>query len=556
VKAQLRLGVMLDHMVVASWIYSILEPLINGQGPKLVLIILNDNGAEVETPAFPRTLTSVSQKVFDAYVNVDRKLFTRGLGPDAFSPKDALGLLDRIPRMRVRPIQNGFVDQFSESDLDLIRSTELDVILRFGFRILDRDILKAARNGIWSFHHGDNVFYRGEPNLFWEMYDNSPVSGTVLRVLNGEADQEEVIYKSFSATHPYSLHKNRNEAYWKSSCFVGRKLRDLQNSSPISIAAKPPASGARPNHHRTPSISQLFRFGIRSVTRLAAAQLRYRLCDEQWFVALARRKECANGVIPGHGEFETLPMPADRFYADPCIVAFEGRHFVFFEDFSFRTGRGRVSCATVEPTGRIISIEPVLEEPFHLSYPFVFEIDKCYFMIPESASAKSIRLYRAVDFPARWVLDRILLHGVEAVDPTIHIRNKMLWMFANIAQPGASIQDELHLFYASSLYGPWRPHPQNPIVSDVRRARSAGRLFTSGENLFRPSQNSSIRYGGSIVINEVKEMTTTSYREAKVQEIDSKWLNQAVCTHTLNFNQDFVVTDGLRYVSRRRKFIG
>jgi hypothetical protein len=546
---------MLDDLVVPHWVYSVLAELTGGQALELALVILNDTSAEQRKPTLPGRFGSLRQKAFAAYVNADRKLFASSVGLDAFSPKDASGLLDGVAKARVRPIQTRFVDRFPEADLNLIRSADLDVILRFGFRILKGDILNIARNGIWSFHHGDSDFYRGGPVLFWEMYEDSPVSGTVLQILSEKLYEGPVIYKSFSGTHPYSLHRNKNEAYWKSSYFVGRKLQDLRKTSPTSVATIPPASDARPKCHQTPSIPQLLRFSLRSATRLAAAQLRHRLCDEQWFVALARRTGSANGVIPGHGEFETLPMPADRFYADPCVVTFEGRDFVFFEDYSFRTGRGTISCATVEPSGRVITIEPVLEEPFHLSYPFVFEIDKSYFMIPESGSAKSIRLYRAVHFPLRWEFERVLMGGVRAVDTTIHLRNEMLWMFTNIGQPGASVQDELHLFYANSLYGPWQAHPQNPIVSDVRRARSAGRLFTNGGTLLRPSQNSSISYGGSIVINAVEEMTTTAYRETKVEEIGPKWLNQAVCTHTLSFNDNFVVTDGLQYVSKLRKGI-
>jgi hypothetical protein len=552
--SQIRVGVMLDDTVVPNWVYSILAELTSGRALELALVILNDNDADRKKP-LPGRLSSVRQKVFAAYVNADRKLFAGGAGLDAFSPRDASGLLDRVSVARVRPIQTGFVDRFPDADLKLIRSTELDVIVRFGFRILKGDILKTARNGIWSFHHGDNDFYRGGPVLFWEMYEDSPVSGAVLEILDEKAYGGQVIYKSFSGTHRYSFHRNRNETYWKSSYFVGRKLQDLLKAPPTNVATIPPAADARPKCHQTPSVPQLLRFSLRSAKRLAAAQFRYRLCDERWFVALARRTGSTEGVIPGHGKFETLPMPADRFYADPCVVTFEGRDFVFFEDYSFRTGRGRVSCATVEPSGRVISIEPVLEEPFHLSYPFVFEIDKNYYMIPESASARSIRLYRAIDFPVRWEFDRTLLDGLTAVDTTVHLRNKMLWMFTNIAQPGASVQDELHLFYASSLYGPWQAHPQNPIVSDVRRARSAGRLFTNGEALFRPSQNSSVSYGGSIVINAVEELTTTAYRETKVEEIGPKWLSQAVCTHTLSFNDNFIVTDGLQYVSKLRKGI-
>ena len=44
----------------------------------------------------------------------------------------------------------------------------------------------------------------------------------------------------------------------------------------------------------------------------------------------------------------------------------------------------------------------VLDEPFHLSYPYVFEFEGEHYMVPESHQDRSLRLYRAVDFPTRW----------------------------------------------------------------------------------------------------------------------------------------------------------
>jgi hypothetical protein len=92
-------------------------------------------------------------------------------------------------------------------------------------------------------------------------------------------------------------------------------------------------------------------------------------------------------------------------------------------------------------------------------------------MIPETRERRTLELYRAVEFPQKWELVKILAENVAAVDSTIFDYSGKLWLFANIAQPGASTFDELHLFHAKSLWGIWTPHPKNPIVSDVRRAR-------------------------------------------------------------------------------------
>ena len=61
----------------------------------------------------------------------------------------------------------------------------------------------------------------------------------------------------------------------------------------------------------------------------------------------------------------------------------------------------------------------VLERPYHLSYPFVFrargaDLDDA----GELGANRSLELYRADPFPYRWMLDRIVLSGVEIADAT------------------------------------------------------------------------------------------------------------------------------------------
>jgi hypothetical protein len=55
---------------------------------------------------------------------------------------------------------------------------------------------------------------------------------------------------------------------------------------------------------------------------------------------------------------------------------------------------------------------------------------------------------------------------------------------------GARDTDELH-FYFASLDCEWTAHPMNPVVSDVRCARPAGRTFEHDGVLVSPGQDSS-----------------------------------------------------------------
>src|SRR6202007_2537062 len=126
------------------------------------------------------------------------------------------------------PLGKKFVHRFPDDALEIIRSKDLDVLIRFGFNILHGDILQAARFGVWSYHHGDNEFYRGGPPHFWELYESAPLSGVVLQVLSEELDAGLVLCKSLFATQKtLSVSKNRYAPYWGSTDLVIRKLNEL-----------------------------------------------------------------------------------------------------------------------------------------------------------------------------------------------------------------------------------------------------------------------------------------------------------------------------------------
>ena len=118
-------------------------------------------------------------------------------------------------------------------------------------------------------------------------------------------------------------------------------------------------------------------------------------------------------------------------------------------------------------------------------------------------------------------------------------------MFANVGVEGTLNYDELHVFSAAAPDGPWRPHPRNPVKSDARCARPAGRLFWWNGSLYRPSQDCSGQYGSAIVINKVTRLTPTEFAERPVSRIEAKWAPGLLGTHTLNSAPGISVVDVL-----------
>lgn len=212
-----------------------------------------------------------------------------------------------------------------------------------------------------------------------------------------------------------------------------------------------------------------------------------------------------------------IPCPKDRFYADPFLWSDEDGHgHLFFEDLPYRTGRGVISYVALDPDTKTWCGPPrvVLERPYHLSYPFLFEHNAQIFMIPETSGNRTIEVYRAAPFPTTWAFHMTLMEDIVAADATLYCDGARWWLFASVKQDSGPNWDELSIFFADSPFGPWTAHPANPVISDCRRARMGGNVFRDMQSrLIRPAQNCEESYGAALLFCEITELTTTTYAE-------------------------------------------
>ena len=155
-------------------------------------------------------------------------------------------------------------------------------------------------------------------------------------------------------------------------------------------------------------------------------------------------------------------------------------------------------------------------------------------MMPEMAAHGVQEVYRALTFPSEWVLDRELKFDKPICDPTLLQHEGRWWLFAATAPTPDSDYIELSLYHSSTPLGPWQPHPMNPVLSDARSARPAGRLFRTGGALVRPAQDGTPVYGSSIVLKRVVRLTEEEYAEEVIGRFDPLWRDDLVGTHTIN----------------------
>ncbi len=210
--------------------------------------------------------------------------------------------------------------------------------------------------------------------------------------------------------------------------------------------------------------------------------------------------------------------------------------------------------ARLEQGGELSAPEPVLRAAHHLSYPYVFRDGAEIFMIPESCEARRVELWAATDFPTGWTPVRVLLEGVVAVDASVLRHDGLYWMWLNESFEGGRLDDETFLYFSDRLDTGWTPHPRNPVVSDARRARPAGRPFLHGDVLIRPAQDCTGRYGSHVVFNAVEVLTPDDYQERPLGMLGPSWAGERnLCTHTYTLDGPFEATDGLRLISRLRR---
>ena len=222
----------------------------------------------------------------------------------------------------------------------------------------------------------------------------------------------------------------------------------------------------------------------------------------------------AEGIVnPVLTRSDVSDIPAS-FVADPFMIRAGDLWHMFFEAKHAVARKGEIGLA-VSSNGFDWQYEQiVLAEPFHLSYPYVFECDGEYYMIPETLDAKQIRLYRATCFPYGWTHLTDLVEGNFA-DPSIFWAAGNWWMFAC---PSPFEHNSLRLFLADSLTGPWREHPRSPLIEgNPHIARPAGRVIAYNDSLIRFAQDCYPRYGTQVRAFEILELTSTSYREQECE---------------------------------------
>ncbi|SFG20302.1 hypothetical protein SAMN05518801_11046 [Novosphingobium sp. CF614] len=196
-----------------------------------------------------------------------------------------------------------------------------------------------------------------------------------------------------------------------------------------------------------------------------------------------------------------------RYLADPFGLWREGRLYVFAEHFDYRDAVGCIAVTVFDE--RLVPVKQaiVLREPWHLSYPFVFEAEGETWLLPEAFESGGLWLYRAAAFPYRWErAHRIALDHVPLDTTPVHDGERW-WLFYAPAWPETARLTRLCAAYSDRLEGPWTAHPGNPILVDPHGARPGGTPVWHAGVLHLPLQDCRGTYGAALRLLRVDRLT-------------------------------------------------
>jgi hypothetical protein len=268
---------------------------------------------------------------------------------------------------------------------------------------------------------------------------------------------------------------------------------------------------------------------------------------EQWFLLFNFGSKASN-----YEKYSWIMPPRDRFWADPHIIKNENTYFIFVEEYIYHKRKAHISVIELSESGKYTEPTTVLEQNYHLSYPFTFRYEGKYYMVPETSENKTIELYECTEFPYQWCFLMNLMHNAVAVDTTLFNYSNLWWMFTAMPEKTEALPKvKLFLYYSMNLFSEdWHPHPQNPVIDEFSGPRPAGKIFMKNGKIYRPAQDSSKGYGTGIFINEITRLSTDEYEEIRVESIQPNWNKKIIGAHTYSMDTPLTILDAYQRVPK------
>lgn len=532
--SKLRMAVMCSGYAFEAWQAQCLRQVLELDFVEPVLLV-----RDARTYSRPSFLEKVISYPYRSFLYRFHKRFF--LKAESMKIVDMEPELAHVPVLDCVPVIKGkFSEHFTREDIERIKGYQPDFILRFGFNIIRGEILECATYGVWSYHHSDEQKYRGGPAGWWEIWKNDDVTGAILQRLNHRLDAGIILKKGWFRTIKKSYSANVDQLLFDSSEWVKQVCIDIRNGNVGYFNSAPIVTSAP--IYKYPLNWQFVTGCLKKLGHALAFHWEELFRAEQWNIAVVRQPigTVALGGITTAADW-LPPYTGEGYHADPFGYDDGEKRVILFECYDYKLRR-----AVVAPEG-LGNAGPAIKEGYHLSYPFTIHHAGEIYCIPETFENRTVNLYKLNRKSNQWEFQKYLLQDRDAIDSTLIFHNKKWWLFCTLQEQGANTK--LFIYHSDDFDGPYIPHLNNPVKTDIRSARPAGTPFTLNEKLYRPSQDCSSTYGARVVINEIIKLDEISFEEKAINTIAplSSWeFNKGL--HTISAFGNVTLIDGKKYM--------
>ncbi|MDO1513676.1 hypothetical protein Q2T41_19290 [Maribacter confluentis] len=424
----------------------------------------------------------------------------------------------------------------------------MDLLLNLDSVPVSDALLKTSTYGLWELLFKESSLVDDGPVGFWEVVKKKPVVTATLVNFKANLQAYAIVDQAHFNRH-WSMTETATIVSEGSVSLLFKCLDRLKNNTlqltEFSMPVK--TNTSYPTLFSTLKYMGKFYGGFVN-----------KLYEKSMAKLVSRRYECWTVFTGNEGFFQditssamALPMPDNEFWADPFLFHHKGTDYLFFENYSYSTKKGKVSCGVLKDN-QLTQIVDILDTGYHLSFPFIFEQDGEIFLMPEGSENKTLEIYKAVDFPLQWEPYTTAFEGEAVGDAFFHTdQDQQQWLFLNKqAAPTSPMNSELFIYKVDGVkLNTLIPHQQNPVLIDASVARNGGAIFMHEGEYYRPSQrNTDGVYGRALNINKIEKLTLEEYRETTVQVIEPDFEHNLMGLHHLHeCNGKFVFDAAYRY---------
>lgn len=374
---------------------------------------------------------------------------------------------------------------------------------------------------------------------FWEVFYKFDCTPFKINRIHADGKEEGLLQCLFQTRYCFLL--NKSFLFKKSGIHFYNFILEVAQTRMLKPSANPLETLSKSKALYRMSLSVVFSYVLKTwkiVLKKIYRTLRFN--GFRWHVVIYNRP-LRNSLS---SEPRIIPNPPERFLADPFLIEHDSKTYCFVEDFDYRTKKGNISCLEIQEKS-FSDIKVCLEETFHLSFPYVFKYKEHFYMCPETCDRDQIRIYKAVNFPYEWKLEKVIMDNVRAADTLLFEKHGRWWMLTNIdpSRIGDN-SSELYLFSSDSpLSTDWIRHSINPIYVNAMKARNGG-IIIEKDAIYRIAQKQTFdTYGAAVAIYRIDEISPTTYVENFVNSIEANYLPNILGTHHISGTDQYTALD-------------